>query len=245
MRRDKLREEEYLRSLLTRLTEEMKAKYQHGDPLQEEAPFPGTTMSQIFYFDAEGDDNQSPPVRRKAHLKPSPKRQQSPAKISRKVSPSRAKIIEEMSSMSKFDLQKMFPTKVNKTPEKVATKTGGKLKVSSSRKVSSTSPTRSNVHLSQQRMSKSSPHKRMTSSVSPSRRFEKPSSLSPPKKSSSPNRRSALFSEKTSKKFGLKMSTNVVDDDTNKKPKYKSSDGVRRSDRGEIFLPLYDRFPNY
>ena len=202
-------------------------------------------MSQIFYFDAEGDDNQSPPVRRKAHLKPSPKRQQSPAKISRKVSPSRAKIIEEMSSMSKFDLQKMFPTKVNKTPEKVATKTGGKLKVSSSRKVSSTSPTRSNIHLSQQRTSKSSPHKRMTSSVSPSRRFEKPSSSSPPKKSSSPNRRSALFSEKTSKKFGLKMSTNVVDDDTNKKPKYKSSDGVRRSDRGEIFLPLYDRFPNY
>ena len=41
------------------------------------------------------------------------------------------------------------------------------------------------------------------------------------------------------------MSTNVVDDDTNKKPKYKSSDGVRKSDRGEIFLPLYDRFPNY
>ena len=202
-------------------------------------------MSQIFYFDAEGDDNQSPPVRRKAHLKPSPKRQQSPAKISRKVSPSRAKIIEEMSSMSKFDLQKMFPTKVNKTPEKVATKTGGKLKVLSSRKVSLTSPTRSSIHLSQQRTSKSSPHKRMMSSVSPSRRFEKPSSSSPPKKSSSPNRRSALFSEKTSKKFGLKMSTNVVDDDTNKKPKYKSSDGVRKSDRGEIFLPLYDRFPNY
>ena len=223
----------------------MKEKYQHGDPLQEEVPFPGTTMSQNFYFDAEGDDNQLPPVRRKAHLKPSPKRQQSPEKISWKVSPSRAKIIEEMSSMSKFDLQKMFPTKVNKTPEKVATKTSGKLKVSSSRKVSSTSPTRSNIHLSQQRTSKSSPHKRMTSSVSPSRRFEKPSSLSPPKKSSSPNRRSALFSEKTSKKFGLKMSTNVVDDDTNKKPKYKSSGGVRRSDRGEIFLPLYDRFPNY
>ena len=213
--------------------------------MQEEVPFPGTTMSQNFYFDAEGDNNQLPPVRRKAHLKPSPKRQQSPEKISWKVSPSRAKIIEEMSSMSKFDLQKMFPTKVNKTPEKVATKTSGKLKVSSSRKVSSTSPTRSNIHLSQQRTSKSSPHKRMTSSVSPSRRFEKPSSSSPPKKSSSPNRRSALFSEKTSKKFGLKMSTNVVDDDTNKKPKYKSSDGVRRSDRGEIFLPLYDRFPNY
>ena len=223
----------------------MKEKYQHGDPLQEEVPFPGTTMSQNFYFDAEGDDNQLPPVRRKAHLKPSPKRQQSPEKISWKVSPSRAKIIEEMSSMSKFDLQKMFPTKVNKTPEKVATKTGGKLKVLSSRKVSLTSPTRSSVHLSQQRTSKSSPHKRMMSSVSPSRRFEKPSSSSPPKKSSSPNRRSALFSEKTSKKFGLKMSTNVVDDDTNKKPKYKSSDGVRRSDRGEIFLPLYDRFPNY
>ena len=245
MRRDKLREEEYLQSLLTRLTEEMKEKYQHGDPLQEEVPFPGTTMSQNFYFDAEGDDNQLPPVRRKAHLKPSPKRQQSPEKISWKVSPSRAKIIEEMSSMSKFDLQKMFPTKVNKTPEKVATKTGGKLKVLLSRKVSLTSQTQSSVHLSQQRTSKSSPHKRMMSSVSPSRRFEKPSSSSPPKKSSSPNRRSALFSEKTSKKFGLKMSTNVVDDDTNKKPKYKSSDGVRKSDRGEIFLPLYDRFPNY
>ena len=245
MRRDKLREEEYLQSLLTRLTEEMKEKYQHGDPLQEEVPFPGTTMSQNFYFDAEGDDNQLPPVRRKAHLKPSPKRQQSPEKISWKVSPSRAKIIEEMSSMSKFDLQKMFPTKVNKTPEKVATKTGGKLKVSPTRKVSLTSPTRSNVHLSPQRTSKSSPHKRMTSSVSPSRHFEKPSSSSPPKKSPSPNRRLALFSEKTAKKFGLEMSTNVVDYDTHEKPKCKSSDDVRKSDRGEIFLPLYDCFPNY
>ena len=185
MRRDKQREEDYLRGLLTRLTEEMKERYLAGAGTgaqlqpEEEAEFGGATLTQNFYFGPEdADNNEAPPVaasRSRSKQPPEHHRQpqlpkqpqhseqqqerarKSPQKPTRKSSPSAAKSTREMGFRSKSDLEKMFPKTV--APSRVGPSKSSPTKPAAftpSKKISA-SPTR-----------RKTPEKR-TTSVSPKR----------------------------------------------------------------------------